>query len=359
MAILLLAFLLLDILAYALLGLDIYLFREWYLHHDSIDEEYAHRCLIAAIALLPFLLSGRSIIRMILGNKRPGEDQPKVERSSNQEKLTRPDGTIINIEHYGKKENPAIVFIHGWNSNSMQWYYQKKYFEKNYHLILMDLAGLGKSTKPKNKDFSLEKLASDLDAVLEKTQALEPVLWGHSIGGMTILTYCKKFRSKLPSVKGIILEHTTYTKPTRTAIFSGFLTKAEKPLLRPFAWMMIIFSPLLWLSRWMSYLNGNMLIMTRPLTYAGSQTGKQLDFTSLLSAMAPPAVTARGVLGMLKYEAGDILDKINIPTLVVAAATDLLTKAEASYTMHEKSPGLNCLRSRQQDIWGWWNAMKK
>lgn len=53
-----------------------------------------------------------------------------------------------------------------------------------------------------------------------------------------------------------------------------------------------------------------MLIMTRFMTFAGTQTGKQLDFTSMLSAMAPPAITARGVLGMFNYEATDVLKQI-------------------------------------------------
>ena len=101
---------------------------------------------------------------------------------------------------------------------------------------------------------------------------------------------------------------------------------------------MVGLSPLLWISRWMNYLNGSSLIMTRLLTFAGTQSAKQLDFTALLSAMAPPAITGRGVLGMFEYDATEVLSQITIPTLVIGANKDRLTKLEASITMNERIP---------------------
>jgi len=329
-----------DLLSFAFLWLEIYLWRQWYYHKDIItDHDYAHRCLIWAIVILVYLLlGGKTIIKLLFSKMRSGEDEPKAERLPQQEKLLRPDGSIINIEYGGVSGKQTLIFIHGWNSNSMQWYYQKKHFGQNYHLVLMDHPGLGKSKRPDNKDYSLEKLAADLDAVIEKSNAKDPVLWGHSMGGMTILTYCKVYKNKLAGIKGIILEHTTFTNPTRTSILSGLLTTIQNPILKHICWLMIALSPILWISRWMSYLNGNMLIMTRFMTFAGTQTAKQLDFTSLLSAMAPPAITARGVLGMFNYDATPVLNQITVPTLVVGANHDRLTKLEASITMNENIP---------------------
>jgi pimeloyl-ACP methyl ester carboxylesterase len=342
MPVLILAYFLTNLFTIVFVWLDVFLWREWYLHKDLLtqqDHDYAQRCLIGAIILLAYQFIGKSIIRLLLSKTRKGEDEPKAERLQDQQQLQRPDGSIINVEHGGIKGKQTIVFIHGWNSNSMQWYYQKKYFGKSYHLVLMDHPGLGKSKRPDNKDYSLEKLAADLDAVIEQSGAKNPILWGHSMGGFTILTYCKVYPQKLANIKGLILEHTTYTNPTKTSILSGLLTTIQNPVLKPICWLMIALSPVLWLSRWMSYLNGNMLIMTRFMTFAGSQTGKQLDFTSFLSAMAPPAITARGVLGMFKYEATDVLKHINVPTFVVGADTDRLTKLEASVFMNKNIPG--------------------
>lgn len=341
MPLLVLAYFLTNVFTIAFIWVDVYLWRQWYFHKDLLteqDHDYAQRCLIGAIIILVYLLIGKSIVRLFLSKSRKGEDEPKAERLAEQQQLQRPDGSVINVEHGGVRGKQTIVFIHGWNSNSMQWYYQKKYFGRSNHLVLMDHPGLGKSKRPDNKDYSLENLASDLNSVIEQSGAIDPILWGHSMGGFTILTYCKLFPEKLLKIKGLILEHTTYTNPTKTSILSGLLTAIQNPVLKPICWLMIALSPVLWLSRWMSYINGNMLIMTRFLTFAGTQTGKQLDFTSYLSAMAPPAITARGVLGMFNYDATYALDKITVPTLVVGADTDRLTKLEASQVMSNSIP---------------------
>lgn len=346
MPIIILGLLLLNFLTIASIWLEIYLWRQWYLYKDLLnpqDVDYAQRCLIGAIVLLIYFLLGKSLIRILISKRRRGEDQPKAERYPDQQRLERPDGSVINVEHGGEKGKQTIIFIHGWNSNSMQWYYQKKYFEKDYHLVLMDHAGLGKSNRPDNKDYSLEKLAGDLDAVITHSGAKDPLLWGHSMGGFTILTYMKLRLKSISSVKGIILEHTTYTNPTKTSIMSSLITRLQNPVLKPLCWIMIGLSPLLWISRWMSYFNGSSLIMTRFLTFAGTQSGNQLDFTALLSTMAPPAITGRGVLGMFEYDATKVLKDINVPTLVIGAVSDRLTKLEASNFMNSNIPGSKLL----------------
>jgi len=182
-----------------------------------------------------------------------------------------------------------------------------------------------------------------LNAVIDYSNVKDPILWGHSMGGFTILTFCRVYFNKMDRIKGIILEHTTYTNPTKTSIMSGLLQAIQNPVLKPICWIMIGLSPLLWISRWMSYLNGSSLIMTRLLTFAGTQTAKQLDFTALLSTMAPPAITGRGVLGMFEYDATEVLSQINIPTLVIGADKDRLTKLEASVFMNEHIPGSQLL----------------
>jgi pimeloyl-ACP methyl ester carboxylesterase len=225
------------------------------------------------------------------------------------------------------------------NANIKNWYYQRKYFEKDYRLVMMDLPGMGRSTRPGNNDFSLTKLAADLQAVIEHTGAKNPVLWGHSLGGMTILTFLAKSRDpNFPAIKGAILEHTTYTNPVRTIIVRRFMTAIQKPILTPLCYIIIALSPLVWISRWMSYLNGNSHVMTRLLTFAGTQTAKQLDFSTLLSTLAPPAVMARGCLGMFRYDVTDKLRSIAIPTLIIAADKDRLTRPDASQYMKEQIP---------------------
>ena len=54
---------------------------------------------------------------------------------------------------------------------------------------------------------------------------------------------------------------------------------------------------------------------------------------------ASPAVLARGMLGMLRYDATAVLRGINVPALVLARDRDSLCKPEASKRMHRAIPG--------------------
>src|SRR3954453_17100092 len=111
------------------------------------------------------------------------------------------------------------------------------------------------------------------------------------------------------------------------------MTTLQKPVLTPLCYLIIFLSPVIWIFRWMSYLNGNAHIMTRWLTFAGTQTAKQLDFSTLLSTLTPPAVMARGCLGMFRYDVTRELSTIATPVLVVAANKDRLTRPDASVYM--------------------------
>ncbi|HYH16330.1 MAG TPA: alpha/beta hydrolase [Flavisolibacter sp.] len=339
MPLLVLAYFIVDLLSVAYPFIVYYLWREWDEFNGTAADDYADRCLYGAIALTLFILLGKFLIKALLSKRRPGEDEPKMFDTTKRDTVNRPDGSQINIEYYGREDGQPIIFIHGWNANIKNWYYQRKHFENNYRLIMMDLAGLGKSTRPKNKDFSLEKMAADLQAVIDHTGVRNPILWGHSMGGMTILTLMAKRRdpNRTP-IKGMILEHTTYTNPVRTIIFSKLMTAIQKPVLTPLCYLIIFLSPLIWISRWMSYLNGNSYIMTRWLTFAGTQTPKQLDFSTLLSTLAPPAVMARGVLGMFRYDVTKELPTITVPALIIGANKDRLTKPVASEFMKSQLP---------------------
>jgi pimeloyl-ACP methyl ester carboxylesterase len=336
MPLIILAIFIVTIFSFGFIAADIFLFREWYLYKDTLNDDYAMRCLVGAIALLLFNFSGKTLISRLVSSGKRKDDDPKIEYSDSFETLQRPDGSKIHIQYAGKKDGQPILFVHGWNATSAEWFYQKKKLSYQYRLVLIDLPGLGKSTRPANKDFSLTKMAADLEAVIDHARLRDVVLYGHSIGGMIILTYCTQFATAAKKVKAIILQHTTYTNPVRTALFSKFLTAIQKPVLEPLCHIMIALSPVFWFSKWMSYLNGNLLLSTRLITFAGTQTPQQLDFISKLSAMAPPAVFARGALAMFRYDVTKQIEKLKMSALIIAADRDRLTLPEASYTMKNK-----------------------
>lgn len=340
MPVLILLFLLVDILSVSYIFFAC-LIIDKYLQYRKIDaNEDSNMYLYIFIAVSVFVLFGKFLLRWIVSSKQKKELEPKMFDPVESDKLQRPDGSVVNIEYYGPKDAQPIIFVHGMNANIKTWYYQKLYFEKSHRLIMIDLPGYGKSKMADKKDFSLDKMAADLEAVMEHTEAVNPLLWGHSMGGMTILSLVsKKQFVNQKTVKGIILQHTTYTNPIKTMIFSQYVSGWEKPFVIPCCYFLIMTSPLLWLFQWLSYMNGTAHILIRLLTFTGSQSPKQLEFITFMSTLTSPAITARSVLAMIKYDVTKTLHNINVPTLIIAAEKDRLTKPSASEYMKNQIPG--------------------
>ena len=300
--------------------------------------------LLAAGVLLLFLaVAGKSVVRLMLGgNKRRNaavrsiDPAPQQTRAGAVEgrRLRRPDGSEIQVQIYGREGAPILLLTHGWGLNSTAWFYAKRELGQRFRLILWDEPGLGLSTRPANRDYSVENLARDLRAVLDVADRQPVILLGHSIGGMIVLTFCRLFPEELGSrVAGLVLNATTYTNPVRTVKGAPFFAAIETPILKPLMYLTIGLSPLVWLMNWMSYLNGSAHLSTKRTGFAGAETWQQIDFAALFQAKASPAVLARGMLAMMHYDASATMRDINVPTLIVPGQIDPVCKPEASEYM--------------------------
>lgn len=302
----------------------------------------------AGVLLFLLAIGGRWLMRMFLGNKRSAHERtgnaasaPEQTRDGAVEsrRLRRADGSELQVEIYGREGAPAIVLTHGWGLNSTAWFYAKRDLASRFRLIVWDEPGLGLSTRPANRDYSLEKLARDLHAVLDAAGGEPVILLGHSIGGMIVLTFCRLFPEELGRrVAGLVLNATTHTNPVRTVKGAAFFTAIETPILKPLMYLTIALSPLVWLMNWMSYLNGSAHTLTKITGFGGTETWNQIDFATLFQAKASPAVLARGMLGMMRYDATDTLRSINVPALIVPGAVDPVCKPEASEQMESAIP---------------------
>jgi pimeloyl-ACP methyl ester carboxylesterase len=350
----------LGLFSWVLLGVGIYLSHKWYqrawsydfnLHRPYFDphigNNYQTLLLAVAVGVLFWALAGGVIARGILSlfaktKGSAGRDAlPKQSRQgATEHRLSRPDGSELRVECYGKEDAPPIILTHGWGANSKEWDYLKTELAGDFQLIVWDLPGLGGSTRPTNRDYSMENLSRDLEAVLGLAGERPAVLLGHSIGGMITLTFCRLFPEALRAkVKAIALVQTTYTNPVRTTKMAGFLTALERPVIVPLLHLTIWLSPLVWLSNLMSYLNGSALLSTKSSGFAGTETWEALNFVTRFQLQASPAVLARGMFGMLRYDATAALKTINVPALVLAGNRDPVCTPEASERMQRDIPG--------------------
>ena len=297
------------------------------------DDWTGWALLAGAIACLGMSLVGYWPVSLFLGDSRSGAAHRKQEIQPTSSLIVgRPDGSQLNVEIYGEDKRPTLLLTHGWSLDTSAWDYAKADLARRYRIVAWDLPGLGKSKGPSNADFSLEKMAHDLEAVLRATDNGSPViLVGHSIGGMILQTFCRLHPEHLSqSVRGLALVHTTYTNPLRTITASGLATALETPLIVPMNYLTIILAPLAWLSNWQSYFNGSLHIWTRLVSFAGHQSWSQIDHGARLAAVAWPATVARGNLAMLKFDAEQTLPNVQVPVLVVVGAHDRVTRPVAS-----------------------------
>lgn len=323
---------LVGLLSIGILGGGIYILYEWY-ERELAGMSY----LIAGLAMVLWTFAGRFVSLPLL--RRKGVDEPKRIRSSTVKRLQRPDGSVLQVEFYGPEDGQPIILSHGWGPNSTVWYYAKRQLSDRFRVIVWDLPGLGKSSRPNNNDYSLEKYARDLEAVIAIAGDKPVILLGHSMGGMIALTFCRLFPEQLGRrVAGLILVDTTYTNPVKTAILSRLLRKLQKPLLEPLLYLTIALSPILWLMTWLSYLNGSLHISVELSGFKGTETRGQLNFAALLSTLGSPGVLARGTLAMFNYEETTTLSTINRPVLLIWGASDIATTPPASIRMRAELP---------------------
>ncbi len=254
-------------------------------------------------------------------------------------KLNRPDGTELNVEVFERQSAPTVILTHGWSMNRNEWIYLVAALQKDFRVITWDLPGLGKSVPPRNRDYSLEKMAADLKAIIDFSDSKDVTLVGHSIGGMIILTLCRVFPEILGTrIQKLALVHTTYINPIHTTRFSKFYRAIQKPIIEPLLYVQIALSGLVWIMTWMSYMNGSIHSSTMRNGFTRRVSRTKLNFVASFAPRCSPAVLARGSLGMLRYDATKTLPTIQVPVFIVAAADDPLTTLEASEYMRSTIP---------------------
>jgi len=91
------------------------------------------------------------------------------------------NGTDINVIEAGSG-SPALIFLHIFAGSVKGWADVIAELKGTHRCVAMDFRGWGESGKGLN-DYTLEGLASDVDAVARKLGVEDYILVGHSMGG--------------------------------------------------------------------------------------------------------------------------------------------------------------------------------
>lgn len=107
----------------------------------------------------------------------------------------------LNWAESGNANGELIIFIHGFMGDSSDWNIVKKSFEKNYHILAVDLPGHGKSDLP-STPYTFTSIAENIRQKIKKYKK-SSYISGYSLGGRVAL-YCLDLFPEL--IRGIILE---------------------------------------------------------------------------------------------------------------------------------------------------------
>lgn len=279
------------------------------------------------LALLAWSFLGRIVVVPLI-TTRDRERRPAPAAASMT--VASPTGSQLYVEVSGPAGAPAVILTHGWSLDRTVWRGIAARLAGRYRVLAWDLPGLGKSKLGADKTITLPRLAADLRAVMETTEGPAAAVVGHSIGGMSIQTLARDDAAALDrAARGVALVNTTYTNPLRTMALGGVARALRWPVLEPMLRLCIWLQPLVWLSAWQSYLSGSAHIANR-FGFGRRAPRRALEHVTLLMTKAPPAVSARGNLAMMRWDAEGAMARAQSRLLVIGGAADIVTKPQAS-----------------------------
>ncbi len=119
------------------------------------------------------------------------------------------DGARVHYESYGKG-GTALVFIHGWTCNLGFWSEQAPVYRQRRSLLI-DLPGHGASDKPA-VDYTMERFARAVEAVMRKERTPKGVLIGHSMGVAVSAAFLRLYPER---VAGVVMVDGGIPQPAR------------------------------------------------------------------------------------------------------------------------------------------------
>ena len=203
-------------------------------------------------------------------------------------RATTRDGIELSYERR-EGDEPTLLLLHGWANNHTVW--NKLSTHVPFTTIAPDLRGHGRSSKPNDEDaYAIERFCDDVKSLLDHERIERCVLVGHSMGGMIALM------TEDPRIEGLVL------------INSAAGIKDRIPL-----------GPNPFLSRLARFFEEHQRLVPNDLSDA-----YRSDFDTFLKGLAgtSPVATISCFEAMYELDAGERLERIDTPTLVIASEDD-------------------------------------
>ena len=142
-----------------------------------------------------------------------------------------PNGEVLAYIDMGTATGPAVVLIHGYTDSARDWVPMLPYFSKRFRLILVDIRGHGRSSKPECCYTRLD-FAYDIKLLLDALSVRSADIVGHSLGSIIAQTFAE-FRPERTH-RVVLISSTGGRPPGWTAPpqfdFAAEIRKLQEPI---------------------------------------------------------------------------------------------------------------------------------
>ncbi len=246
--------------------------------------------------------TGLAIERALVGHDRkredPEADEPFGRLRGAGASIASFDGTRLHVEELGS--GPCLVFSHGFSLTQDAWHYQRRDLQHEFRCVFFDQRGHGRSGRPL------------------QFAALFPEELGRRVAGLVLVdsTY-------MDAVRGMTASLTSRgaAQLQRSVITAGFRFIGQDPMRA---------QQLRRRGSDLGYLG------TRLFGFGSSPSPSQVAFTDRLLAGTDVEVWAKVFPSLINFDHSEVLERIDVPCLVVVGDKDRLTPPAQARHMASK-----------------------
>ncbi len=278
----------------------------------------------------------------------PGTGTPLGQIAGETREVAGPDGVRLLVESYGPAgaggdggvDAPTIVFAHGWTNTRRVWHEQVAGLSDRFRLVTYDQPGHGLSSRSRTQVYDMDLFGDALAAVVDSLPGTDPiVLCGHSLGGMTVMNFARRYPDLFDRVASVLLLATT-SRAIVDDVKLGFgvhaVARIERrvrrlfDLVRPSA--VALAETVYQASTDLSYL------ITREVALTSDAESRYVDFTEQLLLDSDFDMVTGVIAPILSLDEDESLAGIDVPTTIVVGSRDRLTPVGLSRRMADRCP---------------------
>jgi pimeloyl-ACP methyl ester carboxylesterase len=109
-----------------------------------------------------------------------------------------PTANINNVEIYYEQhgQGPDLILLSGFTADHNSWATFLKYLVKDFRVTILDNRGIGKSSI-EDVDYSIELMAADVVALMDKLAIESAFIAGHSMGGFILQVLATQYANRV------------------------------------------------------------------------------------------------------------------------------------------------------------------